>query len=214
MVVLRCAVLCVLLALSGSAQASKLGTWARTTSAALKSKLPTLNGGKLAQTLAAGGLALSFVCGGLSGCDNAADSGNVTFAVELTNLYSGESVYFIVDGIVYRGYVVAGFSVNEIIVRVDGGSDEMVVHVDAVEGVVIVDHADLQAQVMLSGDWQNGEDWLEGRITAVFDDGYREITVNTIYYTDGTYEVLDDPFVVYVHASTTYEEGGYAFIAD
>ena len=167
--------------------------------------------GGLARAMAIGGLGFTLICGGITGCG---EDGSLTVTLAVTDLYTDEYVYFTLDGIIYQGYVVRGYSSSEILIKLSDSSSEMVVHTDWVNGVLITNHADLYANVMLEGDPQYGEDWLEGEITAVYSDGYREITVYAIYYDDGSYTELGDPFTMFVHRNTHYSQGGYVFLPD
>ena len=167
--------------------------------------------GDLGRAIAIGGLGLTLICGGITGCG---EDGSLTVTLAVTDLYESEYIYFIRDGIIYQAYVLHGFSSNEVMVRISDSNTEMVIHVDLVEGVLLANHHDLYADVMLKGDAQYGEDWLEGEITAVYNDGYREITVYAIYYEDGSYEELREPFTLFVHKNSHYSEGGYVFLAD
>lgn len=200
-------------------------------------KVTNYGNGALARGALAAGLVTTLICGGISGCDESEpdvyDAASVYSSIYIVDDYTGitydiigQRVYFEYGDSVQFGYVVEAASSHEVVILPDSGagtaferSSRMVVDVDAIPAIE-VEHEDTHAMVLLLGDASFGEESYEGKVFAVYSDGYRRIQVRRIYYMDGSYEDLyvnsdehSPPFFVLVHGDTSYEDGGYVFLA-
>ena len=160
-------------------------------------------------------LLLTLTWGGFSGCGGdeivsptETEVVEVTEVTEVTDLYDGDIIYFKQAGIIYEGRVVKGVSATEVLVRL-AGSSEMVIGVAHIGGKRIADHPDLEVEVVILGDPDQGESLLLCRIAGVYTDGMRKIKIITIEFRDGRREVLDVPRIRLVHKDTDFEDGGY-----
>ena len=155
-------------------------------------------------------LLLTLTCIGISGCggDEIVSPPGTVEAVEVTDQYVGDNIYFKIDGTFNEGYVLEGVSANEVKVRLDDRST-LTISLDRVRGTRIADHSDVGVQVFLLGDRNKGEERLVGRIVDVFDDGMRKIEIVNVKFMDGRREVLDIRPIRFVDEDTDFEEGGY-----
>ena len=154
-------------------------------------------------------LLLTLTWGGFSGCggDEIVSPTGTVEAVEVTDQYVGDNIYFKIDGTFNEGYVVEGVSANEVKVRLDDRST-LTISLDSVRGTRLADHSDVGVRVVLLGEGK-GERTLLGRIVDVFDDGMRKIEISTVTFADGTIETLDVPRIRFVDEDTDFEDGGY-----
>ena len=154
-------------------------------------------------------LLLTLTWGGFSGCggDEIVSPTGTVEAVEVTDQYVGDNIYFKVGGTFNEGYVVEGVSADEVKVRLDDRST-LTISVDSVRGARIAAHPDVGVRMVLLGK-QGNEKILIGRIVDVFDDGMRKIKISTIEFIDNTIEKLDVPRIRFVHKDTDFEDGGY-----
>ena len=168
---------------------------------------------KPACMVAAGLLGITIAC---SGCGNGdglitpteTEVVEVTEVTEVTDLYDGDIIYFKQAGIIYEGRVVKGVSATEVLVRL-ADSSEMVIGVAHIGGKRIAAHPDLEVEVKILGDRDQGEKLLTGRIAGVYTDGMRKIEIINIKFMDGRREVLDVPRIRLVHKDIDFEDGGY-----
>ena len=155
-------------------------------------------------------LLLTLTWGGFSGCggDEIVSPTGTVEAVEVTDRYVGDNIYFKVGGTFNEGYVVEGVSADEVKVRLDDRST-LTISVDSVRGTRIADHSDVRVQVVLLGDRSKNEKLLVGRIVDVFDDDMRKIKITSMDLMDGRFEGLDVPRILFVDEDTDFEDGGY-----
>ena len=155
-------------------------------------------------------LLLTLTWGGFSGCggDEIVSPTGTVEAVEVTDQYVGDNIYFKVGGTFNEGYVVEGVSANEVKVRLDDRST-MTISLDRVRGTRLADHSDVEVEVVMLGDRNKNEGLLLCRIVDVFDDGVRKIEIITIEFSDGGREVLGVRRIRFVDEDTDFEEGGY-----
>ena len=155
-------------------------------------------------------LLLTLTWGGFSGSggDEIVSPTGTVEAVEVTDQYVGDNIYFKVGGTFNEGYVVEGVSANEVKVRLDDRST-LTISLDRVRGTRLADHSDVEVRVVMLGDRNKNENILIGRIVDVFDDGMRKIKISSIEFMDGTIEKLDVGRIRFVHEDTDFEDGGY-----
>ena len=155
-------------------------------------------------------LLLTLTCTGISGCggDKIVSPTGTVEAVEVTDQYVGDNIYFKIDGTFNEGYVVEGVSANEVKVRLDDRST-MTISLDRVRGTRLADHSDVGVQVVLLGDRNKGEKLLVGRIVDVFDDGMRKINITSMDFMDGRFEALDVRRIRFVDKDIEFKFGGY-----
>ena len=155
-------------------------------------------------------LLLTLTWGGFSGCggDEIVSPTGTVEAVEVTDQYVGDNIYFKIDGTFNEGYVLEGVSANEVKVRLDDRST-MTISLDSVRGTRIADHSDVGVEVKLLGDRNKNEKTLTGKIVDVFDDGMCKIQIHHIQFTDGRPSKRGLSLIRFVHKDTDFEEGGY-----
>ena len=97
-------------------------------------------------------LLLTLTWGGFSGCggDEIVSPTGTVEAVEVTDQYVGDNIYFKVGGTFNEGYVVEGVSADEVKVRLDDRST-LTISVDSVRGARIADHPDVGVRMVLLG---------------------------------------------------------------
>ena len=155
-------------------------------------------------------LLLILTWGGFSGCggDEIVSPPGTVEAVEVTDRYVGDNIYFKIDGTFNEGYVVEGVSANEVKVRLDDRST-LTISLDRVRGTRIADHSDVGVEVVLLGDRNKNEDSLGGEIVAVFDDGMRKIRIYVIEFTDDRPSKRGLSLIRFVDKDIEFKEGGY-----
>ena len=153
-------------------------------------------------------LLLTLTWGGFSGCggDEIVSPTGTVEAVEVTDQYVGDNIYFKIDGTFNEGYVVEGVSANEVKVRLDDRST-LTISVDSVRGTRLADHSDVEVIVVMRGDRNKNEKIARGEIVDVFDDGMRKIKMLTVSLIDGTRAHKHGNR--FVHEDTDFEDGGY-----
>ena len=153
-------------------------------------------------------LLLTLTWGGFSGCggDETVSPPGTVEAVEVTDRYVGDNIYFKVGGTIYAGYVLEGVSANEVKVRLDDRST-MTISLDRVRGTRLADHPDLGTSVIMLGDRDQDEKIVRGKIEGVYSDGMRKIELLTASLLDGTRVKLDGSR--FVDEDVDFEEGGY-----
>ena len=155
-------------------------------------------------------LLLTLTWGGFSGCggDEIVSPTGPVEAVEVTDQYVGDNIYFKVGGTFNEGYVVEGVSANEVKVRLDDRST-LTISLDRVRGTRIADHSDVGVTVILLGDRNKNEKTLSGIIVDVFDDGMRKIRIYVIQFTDGRPSKRGLSLIRFVDEDTDFKDGGY-----
>lgn len=157
-------------------------------------------------------LLLTFAWGGFSGCsgDDSASEPVPVEAVEVTDRYDDERIYFTIGANFYTGYVVEGVSETEVLVLLDDRT-EMIISLDRIGGAQIDDHPDINADVAMAGELKD-ENQLLGVIVDVFTDGVRKIVIYGVIPVNGPSKVLDRRRTRFVHEDLDYEKGGYRII--
>ena len=165
---------------------------------------------KPAYMVAAGLLGITIACTGISGCggDEIVSPTGTVEAVEVTDQYVGDNIYFKVGGTFYEGYVVEGVSADEVKVRLDDRST-MTISLDRVRGTLLADHSDVGVEVLLLGDRNKNEKTLTGIIVDVFDDGMRKIRIYVIQFTDDRPSKRGLSLIRFVDEDIEFKEGGY-----
>lgn len=158
----------------------------------------------LARTMVAGGTAVILACGGFVGCG----SEDGVSLVLVTDAYSGEQVYFTLDGLIYQGYVSGGVSANGIEVVLDGGNS-VVIDKKLVDGVLLPNHPDVGGEVYLFGN--QDIEFLYATVNRVYDDAVYELIVDSEVDYDGNVILLAEPYAILVSSRLILENGGFEF---
>ena len=155
-------------------------------------------------------LLLTLTWGGFSGCggDEIVSPPGTVEAVEVTDQYVGDNIYFKIDGTFNEGYVLEGVSANEVKVRLDDRST-MTISLDRVRGTRLADHSDVGVKVKLLGNQDKKEKILTGYIIDVFDDGMRKIEIFNIQFTDGRPSKRGLSLIRFVDEDIEFKNGGY-----
>ena len=145
-------------------------------------------------------------CTGITGCG---EDPVVRVSIDISQ-YIGEDVYFTLDGRIYQGYVELGYNIGEqVLVDLDTGG-KMLVSAWLVGGVLVPDHRDIDASVVLLGSEGSDVDIMFGVILKAYDDGLREIYIDSYWDHDGEL-VYVEPYSIFVNSNDSLEDGGYEY---
>lgn len=178
------------------------------TAIALKERLVGFKNRAQVKVLA-GGLIMLTACAGITGC---ARDDVIEVNVDITPLL-GEDVYFTLDGRIYQGYVEYGYEISEQVrVDLDNGG-KMLVSAWLVGGVLVPDHPDIDTSVVLLGNEGSDVDIMFGVIRKVYDDGTREIYIDSYWDHDGK-RISVEPYSIFANSNDSLEDGGYKYEED